>query len=124
MTILWFSAALNTVLISQANDSVQLSYYLRNGVSPNLTFQGRDPVLKLRYSCLHLCCQKGHYDCAKCLIDHGKMPLKHNAHNVVRNHCPLGTSFLAMHILSVVLSICEGNTQCDASLDTMFRHNI
>ena len=55
----------------QANDSVQLSYYIKNGADVNMTFEGRDPTLKLRYSILHMCCQKGHYDCAKCLIDNG-----------------------------------------------------
>ena len=56
----------------QANDSVQLSYYIRNGADVNMTFQGQDPNVKSRHSVLHLCCQKGHYDCAKYLIDSGK----------------------------------------------------
>ena len=58
--------------VSQANDSVQLSYYIRNGGDPNMTFHRRD-MIKTRFTILHMCCQKGHYECAKYLIEHGKM---------------------------------------------------
>ena len=57
--------------ISQANDSVQLSYYIRNGGDPNMTFHHRD-MIKTRFTILHMCCQKGHYECAKYLIEHGE----------------------------------------------------
>ena len=41
-----------------------------------MTFHRRD-MIKTRFTILHMCCQKGHYECAKYLIEHGKCLIEH-----------------------------------------------
>ena len=55
----------------EAGDSAAVASCLQDGVSPDTIFECLT-VLKTRWSALHHCCQKGKYDCAKILIEHGE----------------------------------------------------
>ncbi len=54
----------------EANDAISLKHVLDTGGDPNTVFVV-DTLLKSRWSALQQCCQKGHYECAKLLIERG-----------------------------------------------------
>ena len=54
----------------EAGDAKTLEYVLEHGGDPDTVFVV-DTLLKSRWSALHQSCQKGHYDCAKVLIEKG-----------------------------------------------------
>ena len=59
----------------EAGDSEAVASCLKNGVNPDTIFECLT-VLKTRWSALHHCCQKGKYDCAKILIEKGRLSPK------------------------------------------------
>lgn len=50
------------------NDAALLKIFLREGINVNMTFEGTNQLGK---SALHLCCEKGSYQCAELLLKHG-----------------------------------------------------
>ena len=55
------------------NGNAELVGQLLNaGANANTVFWGSSFIVGSHWTALHICCQKGLYDCAKCLIDAGK----------------------------------------------------
>ena len=49
-----------------------LRHLLEAGANANTVFWGTSYIVGSHWTALHICCQKGLYDCARCLIDAGK----------------------------------------------------
>lgn len=50
------------------NDTEALNELIEDGVDVDSIFHGADPVTKSLWSALHICCEKGHYECAELLL--------------------------------------------------------
>ncbi len=56
----------------EAGDACLVRYQLQNGADPNTVFTGTDTSMRLQWSALHICCQKGQFYCAKQLVEAGR----------------------------------------------------
>lgn len=57
-----------------ADDSTLLSRLIKAGVDVDTVFVGACPLMKSLWSALHLCCEKGSYECAQVLVKAGACP--------------------------------------------------
>ena len=55
----------------QYDDAGSLKRILSDGGNVNTTFYGMYPITMSHWSALHLCCEKGSYQCAKVLLEGG-----------------------------------------------------
>lgn len=53
----------------ESGDYRTLRHLIHQGVNANTMFYGADPITKSQWSALHLCCEKGRYECAKVLLE-------------------------------------------------------
>ncbi len=55
----------------EAENAASVRLALEAGADPNTVFWGANYILGSHWSALHICCQKGLYDCTKCLLEAG-----------------------------------------------------